>query len=52
MVAAGICWMGEGRQVEIAKLWEPRQYAEDEGREGGGKKGGSSESERARGKMS
>lgn len=39
MVAAGICWMGEGGRVEIAKLWEPRQYAEDEGREGG-KEGG------------
>ncbi|KAM7391431.1 hypothetical protein PAMP_022120 [Pampus punctatissimus] len=28
MVAAGICWMGEGGRVEIAKLWEPRQCAE------------------------
>lgn len=34
MVAAGICWMGEGGQVEIAKLWEPQRCAEDEGREG------------------
>lgn len=23
MVAAGICWMGEGDQVKIAKPWEP-----------------------------
>ena len=30
--------LGEGGRVEIAKLWEPRQCAEDEGREGG--KGG------------
>lgn len=27
--------MGEGGRVEIAKLWEPQQYAEDEGRVGG-----------------
>lgn len=38
MVAAGICWMGEGGRFEIAKLWEPWQCAEDEGSEGG--KGG------------
>lgn len=28
--------MGEGGRVEIAKLWEPQQGAEDEGSKGGG----------------
>lgn len=40
----------EGGRVEIAKLWEPRQCAEDEGREGGEEGGGKEkEGERARG---